>query len=324
MNYKYSAIFSIFVMTALLFAPAVRAQNGDAGRAKAAFTKGTELFKNEQYKAAADAFREAYTLKPSWKILFNIAQCRAAAKEYGLALEAFEAYLAEGGDDIPPDKKTAAISEVKTLRELVGYLEIVAEDGMLVFTDDNSRGKAPLPGPVPVSAGLNHTVRFERDGKVVEARTVRVNSGTTLKVEPNAPQEETEASNEEVVSPSPASPPTEPASKPGKGLTVAGFTSGGVGILTLAGALGTGYWALSINRSLDEATCPRNSCNDYKKMKNLALTTNVLLGVGGTLALTGLSLIIVSAVKKRKAKHSVSLVPAVSQTAVTLVVGTRF
>jgi tetratricopeptide (TPR) repeat protein len=74
-----------------------RAQK-DADPAKAAFAGGSRLFDKGDFPAAAEAFREANRLNPSWKLYYNIGRAEAAAERYGLALEAFEQYLAEGGD----------------------------------------------------------------------------------------------------------------------------------------------------------------------------------------------------------------------------------
>ena len=148
----------------------------------AAFDKGTEQFRAGEYKAAATSFEEAYRLRPSWKIRFNIGQCRAAAKMYGRALEAFEAYLSEGGDDVPPEKKYDVINEIRNIRELVGYVDIEAAEGMTVHLDGEERGAAPLPGPVALSAGVNHRVVVILGDETVLDREVRVNSGNTLRV----------------------------------------------------------------------------------------------------------------------------------------------
>ena len=63
-----------------------------------AFERGKYHFERSEFDDAAQAFRLADSLRPNWKIRYNLAQSEAAAKRYGLALEAFEAYLAGGGE----------------------------------------------------------------------------------------------------------------------------------------------------------------------------------------------------------------------------------
>ena len=173
--------------------------------AATAFDEGTRQFRDGDYKAAALSFQDAYRLRPAWKILFNIGQCRAAAKAYGPALEAFEAYLSEGGDEVQQDKKYNVISEIRTLRELVGYVDIDATDGMTVFLDGEERGVAPLPGPVALSAGVNHQIVVMQGDETVLDREIRVNSGNTLRLSAISQSRDSSTSNVDEGKPPPPS-----------------------------------------------------------------------------------------------------------------------
>jgi tetratricopeptide (TPR) repeat protein len=68
--------------------------------AEEAYESGQPFFAEQRFVESADSFRKAYELKPSWKIFYNIGQAESAAKRYGSALDAFEQYLADGGDEI--------------------------------------------------------------------------------------------------------------------------------------------------------------------------------------------------------------------------------
>ena len=97
--------------------------------------KGVELFKSEKYEEAAKAFREAHRLRPTWKLFYNIGQCEAASKRYGLALEAFEAYLVRGGDNVPEDRREYVSAEIRRIQPLVGILDIESDAGIEVLID---------------------------------------------------------------------------------------------------------------------------------------------------------------------------------------------
>ncbi len=173
-------------------------------QAKTAFDKGKELFHKKEYAEAAEAFSKAYNLKKTWKLLYNIGQSEASAKRHGLALEAFEQYLAEGGDDVPVEKRDYVISEVKRLREMVGSLDVHAPEGALVIVDGVERGTAPLVGPLTVAAGMNHNVLVKHLEDKLLDRVVRVRSGQTLVVESEAispaPDEDSEEESKVTVS----------------------------------------------------------------------------------------------------------------------------
>jgi len=97
-----------FLFAACIMALALGAGAAEAEQtARDAFKRGIGLVEKAQYQEAAKAFADAYTLQPSWKILYNIGQCQAALKEYGLAIENFERYLTDGGDDVPRRTGTA-------------------------------------------------------------------------------------------------------------------------------------------------------------------------------------------------------------------------
>ncbi|MBN2673405.1 MAG: tetratricopeptide repeat protein [Deltaproteobacteria bacterium] len=110
-------------------------QAGDKAAAKEAFDEGTKLFSQKQYDEAAERFREAYALKATWKLLYNIGQAEAAAKRYGLALEAFERYLAEGGDEVENSRRSEVLEEIRKMRDMVGDLLVKGPADAVVSVD---------------------------------------------------------------------------------------------------------------------------------------------------------------------------------------------
>jgi len=123
----------ILAAAALLVRPGA-ALAGDE-EAKEWHSQGLELFEAQQYSRAAEAFRRAWALKPSWKLLYNIGQAEAAASQYGLALDAFEAYLVEGADDVPAERHEEVLAEIQRLRVLVGVVELSAPGGAELVVD---------------------------------------------------------------------------------------------------------------------------------------------------------------------------------------------
>ena len=80
---------AIFIVVAswMVAAPSLGQERDEAAKM---FDQGKKHFNEGAFVQAAGAFRKANELRPNWKLLFNIAQSEAAAKRYGLALEAFE------------------------------------------------------------------------------------------------------------------------------------------------------------------------------------------------------------------------------------------
>jgi tetratricopeptide (TPR) repeat protein len=100
------SICSVLLMVFSIVLPLRAAADVDEARRE--FEKGRQLFEAGDYREAAEAFRRANEEQPNWRLLYNIGQCEAAEKNYGLALESLEAYLAHGGDDVPDRSAEAA------------------------------------------------------------------------------------------------------------------------------------------------------------------------------------------------------------------------
>ncbi len=315
-------------------------ENVDA-QAEAAFGAGVKHFKAERYREAATAFRNAYKLKENWKLLYNIGQSEAAAKRNGLALSTFERYLTEGGDDIPRARYEYVREEVKRLRDVVGSLDIRAPKGANVFVDGVNRGQTPLPGPLMVASGIEHKVVVNLEQEPILNRMVLVSGGKTLLVN-------TELSAVPDTATPPL--PTPAVEKPGaegsankEPVTVAGSnvltretphnedhnedpTDGesalktwgwltlSVGCAMLISGAITGGIAISANREIDDK-CPDGCYSKYynkmDRRDTLALTTDILLGIGAVATAAGAVMLIVSASREEDNDDSVAILPAI-------------
>ena len=320
---------------------------GAQRRAKIAFDDGTELFEQQKFSEAAARFREAYEIRPNWKLLYNIGQCEAAARRYGVALELFESYMAAGGDNIDLERTKELIEEMERLRNLVGFLDF--QDlpmGASVTIDGLERGKSPLPGPLAVAAGVDHDVRIVKDEEVNYERALRVHSGQTLIVslKGDAPEESESASMttsgaanaaEETSEQRPETDAGPAASDTGESRPVpsiserpstnisvlkyptrqpikaVGWVFFSIGASALITGAATGIMAWSKKKELDPdcvGGCPDELSDDKKTMENLGLATDVLLSVGGGVMATGLVMLIVGRIREKRS--GIAVVPS--------------
>jgi len=303
------------VLVAVFLAVCSAAFADSESEARAAFDEGKALFEQGKYTAAAAAFRRAYELKPNWKLLYNIGQSEAAAKRHGRALQSFEGYLSQGGDEVPMGRREEVLAEVARLRQMVGFVEIEAPDGAIVLVDDEERERTPLPGPLMIAAGVKHQVRIELGGEVLRDRPVRVSGGQTVKIDATA-ADEPDTYDSEPIAPETAEPqPTAPEQPPAQGNTLrsAGWVTLGLGAALLIGGGVTGGLALKQNDDLDgrcDGGCPPEFHEDNDRLKALAVTTDVLLGVGGAAAAAGIIMLIVSAGDESDKGGDVAVAPA--------------
>ncbi|MDJ0764788.1 MAG: tetratricopeptide repeat protein [Myxococcota bacterium] len=312
-------IVSVLVGCLAVLGIEAQAAEENEAAAKAAFDKGRQLFGKGDYAGAADAFREANLRLPSWKILFNIGQAEAAAKRYGLALEAFERYIAEGGDDVPEERRDQVIKEIKGFREMVGSVMIEAPDGSEIVVDGVVRGKAPLPGAIKIGAGLDHAIQALMNGTIVDERTVRLSGGErlALRLGTTTPEDEDEEPAAAPIEASEGKEDTEvPAAAPvakidrtdssRKKLNLFGWVGIGVGGALLIGGSITGGMALGLDNELQEDCTQEHVCNSgavkkIDKRDALATTSTVMFAVGTAAAATGAVLLILSLRNRERA-----------------------
>lgn len=287
--------------------------------ALANFDEGVSLFNQGKFQAAADTFRKAYDMKPSWKLLFNIGQSEAAARRYGLALEAFEQFLSEGGDEIDEKRRDEVLSEVVRLRKMVGYLKVEAPEGTVVFIDNLKRAKAPVNTLLPISAGINHDVRGERDGAPFFSERFKVIGGQTMQVDmheisddvakadaaeigdTNGPMDEDEGTENDAVG-------TGIEKKPFPFFPVGWALSGTGAAAAIAGGV-IGGIAMSKNNALagqcKDTGCPDRT-EDESKYQTMGNVSTALLAAGGTVLASGIALLIVGKMKTKKETPAVS------------------
>ena len=308
---------------------------GHTDEATDAFNLGKELFKKEDYAAASEAFRDANQLRPNWRLLYNIGQSEAAAKRYGLALEAFEAYMAKGGDDIPMTRRDEVLIEIERMRLLVGELEITAPEGAKVIIDDVFRGNTPLSGALLVAAGVEHQVILMKNNDYLFNQKVKVNGGATRAVNVEDTGEATaEETPDEIVENVIDTPDTDtlddksteetayPIQK-SHPLILPGWVTTGVGAAVLVGGAVTGAMALSLNKDLDQTCkngCPPSEVDKEERLDTLVLSTNILLSVGAAATITGVILLVIG---KRKSK-AVSWMPVLNPVLVGSTISWRF
>lgn len=303
----------------------VRADDPVEDEAPALHKQGVAHYKAGRYSEAAAAFRRANEINPSWKLQYNLGQCEALLKRYGLALDAFEQYLAGGGDNVPRKRRKEVLAEVERLRKMVGSIEVRAPEGALVVVDGVERGLTPMPGRVRVAVAVDHDILVELEGERLLEKEIRVGGGEIMVVEVSAEEE----TGEPTVDTAEAQESDEtPVEDEASGIKTLGWVTVGLGGALLIGGAVTGGMALNLNSELgDECTggnCLPDRHDDLDKRDILAMTTNILLGVGAAAAVAGVLMLTVFAGGETDEGSNVALVPAAGRSAVGATLDWRF
>ena len=304
--------FTVTLCFIVIISSVAWAGSPDKERASVVFKQGVEHYEAGRHEKALEAFEEVDRLRPTWKILYNIGQCRAVLKRYGRAIEAFEQYLAEGGDDVPSARRDEVLSELRRMKEMVGALEVKAPSGALVIVDGEERGHAPLPGRIRLVAGVDHTVVVKKGDDVLLNRNVRIGGGESIVIEAGAIQE------------TPVEKGSEPTAAPAsdeKSRVLPVLVGISAGLAVVAGGMGTGFWVAAgkkddefqdRNKMVEDGLIPAdddkllNASDDTERYDHLA--TGMLV-TAGVFAATAAVMLIVHLAKKDEEDPDVAVLP---------------
>jgi tetratricopeptide (TPR) repeat protein len=157
-------------LVVLIFSSAavVRADSGspDAKRAASVhFRRGVELYQEGAYRAALIELQRANEIAPDYRVLYNVGQTHYALGEYVESIRAFEAYLSQGGAEVPAARKEEVTNSLTELNKRVATLRITVDrDGATISVDGVVAGKSPLPGAVALSVGRHSVTAELEDG----------------------------------------------------------------------------------------------------------------------------------------------------------------
>jgi len=271
--------------------------------AQQAYRDGIALFEKGAYKQAAEAFRKAYSVKVFWKMHYNIGQSEVAAHRYGLALDSFETYLVEGGDDIQMDRREEVLAEIQRLRLLVGVIELAAEPGAELIIDGSTRGTVPFPGMIRVAAG-EHQIIIRKDGEVLRSQKIKIAGGMTTKVDA-MPETSNEPEGGGAGSSTDISPGGSAATEDGPRVKlISGIVLGGVGIVGIG--LGTGF-VIKGSKDNERYQDAKDAGNDAKAddiwNNDVRIDSAVALSgfiAGGAFLAAGATFIIIDVVQHKK------------------------
>jgi hypothetical protein len=161
--------------------PAPPTSNVDAARLH--FQRGADFYKDGNFDAALAEFAKAQQLAPNYRILYNIGQVQAERHDYVAAVRTLTDYLAQGGAELPEERRAQVQSELASLKTKISELTVKSNvAGAEVSVDGVSVGLLPLASPLLVSAGSRRITVSKRGYAPVE-RTITVTGDEQAQVE---------------------------------------------------------------------------------------------------------------------------------------------
>jgi len=279
----------MFVLTLLLSSTALAQETATAApsapnpEAAEHFERGVQLFKEQAFRAAVVEFQRAYDLAPDYRLHYNLGRAKQQLQDYLGAAQNYEAYLIQGGSDIAIERRTQIEETLSSLTGRVARIDIkVSRAGADVFIDDVKVGVSPLGAMVRTNVGRHRISARSADG-ALGSEIVDVAGGDLAEV------------NIKVSEAPVASAPQlerEETSQSWSWKRKLALTSLVAGTAVLAGSVATGVLSLRDQNRLDsqvgELGIDQSSVAAQRdKVDTLSLTTDVLLGAGAALVVTG-------------------------------------
>ncbi|MBN2527150.1 MAG: tetratricopeptide repeat protein [Deltaproteobacteria bacterium] len=342
MDMRFKFVVCAFLL--LVLQPySLRAADDDARvqKIREHYFAGVSLREKGQYAEAAKEFRALVALSPRYEYYFEIGECEYLRNRYDLAFEAFTTFRNGAGKNGDPRSMAFSKKALKESSKHIGYLNSNENKELEIWVDGEQRGITPLAKPIVILTG-KHQVVFKLDGASKYKTNIDVPVGETVLVAYVAPAPKAE-STPEAVQKQPEKKLT-PAEIPVKSqdtksiprrhatLKTAGIITASVGGAVIAAGIVTGIWAQHKDNKLDERcdkrypSCPQKYQNLADSGQNLAVTTDVLLPLGGAIMATGAVLAIVGyrRSKKKYEQLSFQLIQPTRDLGMSLMLNGRF
>jgi tetratricopeptide (TPR) repeat protein len=178
-----SVAAGLLIAAMMIAAPGSRpalAAPSPTDEARERFGRGVQLFHEGSLEAALAEFQKAHQLAPNFRLHYNIAQVQYELHNFVEALRSFWKYLAQGGNEIPADRRQQVEGEIRKLEKRVGYVTITTNvSGAQISVDGVPMGISPFTAPVLVNPG-SRRVSANKAGYLPAVNTVTAAGGEKL------------------------------------------------------------------------------------------------------------------------------------------------
>lgn len=235
--------------------------------ARRRYQQGAEFYRRGRYAEAVAEFTEAFSRWPNPTILYSLGQAYEGLSDVNRAIETYRRYL-----DLAPaaDARRAEVeAKIIELERLLATVHVEANVPVAIYVDGELIGAGP--GDLRLATG-RHELEARAEGYVSATQTVIVAGGT----------ERTLAFTLEPIPVSTTTQIVTVESEPFRFPRPMFFAT--AGLTGAAGLTWTGLAGLTLSRAHDYNADPDRTDIDRARAREIAHTSNIVLGVGGGLA----------------------------------------
>ena len=263
------ALTSLLLLASL---PRVSLAEDATLEAQQRFEKGVVLFKAGDYEGALVEFRAAYKAKPHFAVRYNVGITLYKLHRYGEASQELQVYFIEGKGEIPKAKLSEVKEILSELESLVGSVDVTCGvEGAEILVDGEVRDTLPLFFPLQLDVG-EHDIEVHAEGYRPFSEKVEVPGGRELTIDVEL----------------------EPSANSSRKKLKPTFFWSGVGLTsaTILVAVVTGSLALKKEKEYDRLVAEDDWKPVQRSARNLAVATDALWVIAGTVAATSVILAI--------------------------------
>lgn len=324
------------IAAAFLASSGVLAVDDKTQKAEDHFNSGVAFFGNGEYADALIKFSASYKIMPHWQIRFNIGMCHYKLGNDLEAARELSSFIEEGGEDIPSKQYEQAAKFLSELEKKTGILMVygLTEDAIVDIEGEEFRelenGKKIylLPGEYHVVITAKNRVLVDKN-ETIKAGGIKEIYAAFIEMEIEKGDEE---KPEDINGKKPKEThekiktiQEKTTLKAGKKKIIAAWaTIGASGGLIIAGSV-MGALLLNEKSKMRDVEDEYLSLHDegassaeleglwnkrdsiYSKGMNFSIAADILLASGGVLAVTSLTLFLLSKKDKVKEKHSTDI-----------------
>ncbi|MCR9159218.1 MAG: PEGA domain-containing protein [Nannocystaceae bacterium] len=259
--------------------------------AKHLFEQGAQLYADGDLPGARFAFERAFERSGNYKILYNLAVVELELHDYAAAKGTFERYLREGGEELDAKRRAEVDAELEGLAARVGEVRLTIQPANATMTLD---GEPYAPSGEDDRLQLNlgeHTVEVRAPGHEPKEARFEVEGGAltelSIVLEQRVPPPSTV--------PAPRADPAPALGARTRRLRIGTWVSLGTAGVAGAAAVVAGILSLraedDIGTEFEDVPADRDAVDAARRRtRSLAITTDVLIGVGAVAGATAIGL----------------------------------
>lgn len=200
---KYLITFLYFIL--YCFPTNAEQSNSTEEEARVSCQRAEFFFNDGNFENALTEFQHCYETGTDYRVLYNIAVCKARLHNYSEAIDILRQYLQSDRSMENEDRQETELW-ISELQKRVGSVKLnINAEGAQIYIDRNKTGISPLTNPIILNIGT-HNLNITKNGYQNYEKTFEVFAETEkqiqinlIKTQNNLPDNEIDRNNSKII-----------------------------------------------------------------------------------------------------------------------------